>query len=157
MLASFLVRDVSERIFDAAPPEIWQSALVALASYGLLFYGIFPNLSIPGIWAVGLGSFLNFIVIVANGARMPVSIANLAAHDQAREIARLSTSINHCLLTDDTRIPFLSDLFTWRFLRSSMFSIGDVLICLGISYLILRVSLRGFRPESARDRMGKAG
>jgi hypothetical protein len=152
MLASFILRDVAEEVFKSRVPEIWSSALLALACYALLFYGIHPNLRFPGMWVVGLGSILNFVVILANQARMPVSVATLAAAEQAREIVRLSTSINHQLLVSGARLSFLADLFKWSFLQPlpTMFSAGDVLITAGVSWLIFRVCLRGF-PASGSD------
>lgn len=157
MMASFLLRDIAEEIFDKAEPELWASMLLAFLCYGFLFYGIYPNRKLPGMWVVALGSALNFLVILANEARMPVSVARLTAEEAAREIARLSTSINHQLLVPTSRLQFLADLYKWTFLQPQpvMFSIGDVLITAGVSYLIFRVSLRGFRPSAIDGRMGK--
>lgn len=156
MLSSFILRDVAEELFDKEPPELWASTLLAFACYALLFYGIYPNRRFPGMYAVGLGSVLNFIVIVANQSRMPVSVEPLTAVEQAREIARLSTSINHQLIGSGTRLTFLGDLFKWSFLQPqpAMFSVGDILITAGVSYLIFQVSLRGFRPPKFDGRMG---
>lgn len=158
MLASFIARDVAEQLFKTETPELWPSVLLAIFTYGLLFYGIWPNLRIPGIKAVGLGSLLNFLVIAANQGRMPVSVANLTAEQQALEVARLSVSINHQPLAPGARLRFLSDLFKWTFLQKnpSMFSVGDVLITAGVAYLIFTVSLRGFRPILPRDKMTEA-
>ncbi|MGE5579877.1 MAG: DUF5317 domain-containing protein [Bacillota bacterium] len=159
MMASFLLRDIAEELFDKAAPELWASTLLALACYGLLFYGIYPNRRLPGMWAVALGSALNLLVILANQARMPVSVARLTAEEAAREIARLGTSINHQLLVPTSRLQSLADLYKWTFLQPQpvMFSIGDVLITAGVSYLIFKVSLRGFRPSAVDGRMGKVG
>lgn len=158
MLASFLLRDGAEELFDKEPPEMWASMLLAFACYALLFHGIYPNLKFPGMWAVATGSILNFIVILSNQARMPVSIAPMTPAEQTREIARLATSINHQLLGPGTRLAFLSDLFRWSFLqpRPAMFSVGDILITAGVSWLIVRVSLRGFRPSGIDGKMGTA-
>ncbi len=159
MLASFLLRDGAEEIFDKAEPELWASMLLAFVCYGLLFYGLYPNRRMPGMHAVALGSALNLAVILANQARMPVSVARLTAEEAAREIARLSTSINHQLLVPSSRLQFLADLYKWTFLQPQpvMFSIGDVLITVGVSYLIFTVCLRGFRPSSIDGRMGNVG
>jgi hypothetical protein len=133
--------------------------LLAFVCYGLLFYGLYPNRRMPGMHAVALGSALNLAVILANQARMPVSVARLTAEEAAREIARLSTSINHQLLVPSARLQFLADLYKWTFLQPQpvMFSIGDVLITVGVSYLIFPVCLRGFRPSSIDGRMGNVG
>lgn len=152
LLASFLLRDLSEELFRSQPPTLAASMLLAFACYALLFYGLYPNIRLPGVWAVGAGSALNFLVIVANQGRMPVSVAPLTPAEQVREMARLATSINHQLLVESARVPFLADLFRWSFLqrRPVMFSAGDALIDLGVSWLMLRWSLRGF-PASGND------
>lgn len=156
MLASFILRDGAEELFKSKPPELLSSMLLAFACYALFFYGLYPNLRFPGMWAVALGSALNFVVIVLNQARMPVSVTPLSLAEQIREIARLSTSINHQLLDPVARLPFLSDLFKWTFLQAkpAMFSVGDILITTGVSWLMLRVSLRGFPPSGNDGRIG---
>lgn len=156
LLASFVLRDAAEELFDKEPPELWASMLLAFACYGLLFYGVKANLRLPGMYAVGVGSAMNLVVILVNQGRMPVSIAPLTAAEQAREIARLYVSINHQLIGETTRLTILSDLFKWSFLQPqpTMFSIGDVLITAGVAWLIFRGSLGGFRPFSNDGRMG---
>lgn len=150
ILSSFVLRDASEMLFSSAPPRPLHSEILAFACYAMLFYGLYPNLRLPGIWLVAVGSALNFLVIVANQGRMPVSITPLGPPEQAREAVRLATSINHQLLGDGVRLRFLADLFKWSFLqpRPVMFSAGDVLIALGVSWLILRRSLPGFPPQA---------
>jgi len=152
ILASFILRDVSEELFKSSPPALWSSLLLAFSCYAMLFYGLIPNLRFPGMWMAGAGSLSNFLVIVLNQGRMPVSMAPLAPAEQAHEIARLATSINHQVLAPGVRLPFLADLFKWTFLQPKplMFSVGDALVTLGVSWLILRVSASGF-PASAND------
>lgn len=146
ILASFVLRDASEMLFPSVSPNPFWSLLLAFACYAMLFYGLLPNLRLPGIWLVAAGSALNFLVIVTNQGRMPVSVAPLSSAEQAREMARLSGSINHRLLAQGAKLPFLADLFKWSFLqpRPVMFSVGDVLISVGVSWLLLRWSLAPF-------------
>ena len=156
ILASFIVRDASEELFKSSAPPLAGSLVLAFVCYGLLFYGLWPNLRLPGMRAVALGSLSNLVVILANQGRMPVSVANLGPVDRARELARLSVSINHQVLVPGTRLPFLADLYKWTFLQPKplMFSVGDVLISLGVSWLMLWVSLRGSPAKTHRDTMG---
>ena len=156
ILASFVVRDASEELFKSSSPPLAGSLALAFVCYGILFYGLWPNLELPGMRMVALGSISNLVVILANEGRMPVSVANLSPADQARELARLAVSINHQVLAPGARLPFLADLFKWTFLQPKplMFSVGDVLISLGVSWLMLRVSLRGSPAKTARDTMG---
>lgn len=155
ILASFILRDGAEELFKPETPILLASLTLALACYALLFYGLAPNLRLPGMWMVGLGSLMNFVVIVLNQGRMPVSLTPLTPEEKARELVRLATCINHQVLSPGAGLPFLSDLFKWTFLqrRPLMFSAGDVLISLGVSWLILRVSLRGSPAEGVNGRM----
>jgi len=156
LLASFVLRDGAEELLDREPPQIWVSMLLALACYGLLFYGLKANAKLPGMRAVGLGSAMNLVVVLLNQGRMPVSVSPLSADEQVLEVARLYTSVNHRLIGQETRFTFLADLFKWSFLqhRPTMFSVGDVLITAGVAYLIFRGSLDGFRPFRNDGRMG---
>ena len=152
IFASLVLRDLSEEVFRSSHPALASSLLLAFTCYAMLFFGLYPNLRLPGMWMVAAGSALNFLVIVVNQGRMPVSVLRLTPAEQLREMARLAASINHQLLTPGARFPFLADLFKWSFLQSRpvLFSAGDVLIDLGVSWLMLRVCLRGF-PDRGND------
>lgn len=152
ILASFVLRDASEEVFRSDPPGLASSMLLAFACYGMLFYGLYPNLRLPGMRTAAAGCALNLLVIVLNQGRMPVSVARLTPAQQVQEIHRLATSINHQLLLPGARLPFLADLFKWSFLRKTpaLFSVGDILLALGVSWLVLCVSLRRF-PASGND------
>ena len=156
ILGSFILRDASEELFKSSAPPLAGSLSLAFACYAMFFYGLAPNLRLPGMGAVALGSLMNFAVIVANQGRMPVSVANLSPADQAREISRLAVSINHQVLAPGARLPFLADLFKWTFLQPKplLFSVGDLLTSLGVAWLMLRVSLSGSPASAPHDTMG---
>ena len=41
---------------------------ISLVTYLVLFYGLYPNLRLPGFVPMALGMFLNFMAIMANGS-----------------------------------------------------------------------------------------
>lgn len=77
------------------------------------------------------------LCIAVNGGKMPVSEFALA-NTPSRIADTIRTGINpqNILLTRDTRLPFLSDLFV---LPSGAYSVGDLLLTLAVFLLIQRV------------------
>ena len=92
------------------------------------------NIRVQGIPCVMLGAVSNLAAIVANGGRMPVEGALLLG----------ALPPNRVLATDHTRLVWLSDRFLVPppFPFPTVFSIGDLLIGLGIAWLIVA----GMRP-----------
>ncbi|MDY7040451.1 MAG: DUF5317 domain-containing protein [Chloroflexota bacterium] len=113
-----------------------------IVSFILLFTVAALNLSIPGIKTLSLGILLNLIVMVANGGYMPVSPDDLVeiGHPREAEILRAGgTDLYGIALTEQTRLPFLADIFVLpRFLPIRyVFSPGDVLIGIGLVIIIV--------------------
>jgi hypothetical protein len=82
------------------------------------------NWRLPGAPLVALGSLLNLIVIMLNGA-MPVDVELLAAAG-----GRLREDALHEPLNDGSVLPILADIIIVPFVRAA-YSIGDVLIAIG--------------------------
>ena len=106
-------------------------APVALYALGLDALGIAlttafaaANRRLPGAPLVALGSLLNLIVIVMNGA-MPVDVELLGAAG-----GRLREDAIHEPLTDGSVLPILADIIIVPFVRAA-YSIGDVFIAIG--------------------------
>ena len=82
-----------------------------------------------GVWLVSLGGALNLIVIVANGARMPVApefASTLVRHDHIGQYTIMSSGTN------------LNALGDWISLYPSpeVYSVGDVLVALGLAVVL---------------------
>lgn len=116
-----------------------------LGSYGLLFAGIWANRWLRGMGLVGLGALANFIVIAANGGRMPVSAEGLAALGGTRTAAFLAGTGDHIhgLQTAATRLAFLGDVihFPPQIPLPVLFSPGDVAIAAGLFAVVQGVML----------------
>jgi len=82
---------------------------------------------VPGVWVVMVGSALNLIVVIANGARMPVSAAlapNLVARGHAGQYA---------VMGPGTRLDWLGDWIGIPGPLGGAYSPGDLCIGLGIA------------------------
>ncbi len=141
VLASFTLPLAAPYALRAGLDPDAAAAALTLITYGMLLYGLSANLRLPGIPLVGLGALANFAVSLANSFRMPVSLEWLEPSIRVQEAARLAGSITHVELNAYTRLSFLADVIPWRFFGStSMVSAGDILIALGVGYLVFRAS-----------------
>jgi len=114
--------------------------LLHLISYVLLFAALLSNWRLPGIPLLFSGSALNAVVIFANGGRMPVSLTQLQRAGLTNYIQLLLAdgSRSHQLISESTRLSFLGDVMVMPppYPRPFVFSIGDVLLALGLFLLI---------------------
>jgi hypothetical protein len=108
-------------------------AAAPFASFGLALYvaGIAltaafaaANWRLPGAPLIALGSLLNLVVIVVNGA-MPVDVELLQAAG-----GRPPDDALHEAIGDQSVLPVLADIIIVPFIRAA-YSIGDVLIAIG--------------------------
>ena len=113
---------------------------VYIASTAAVFIAVVRNLGLPGIAVVAAGALCNLIAITANGGAMPADPGALA-------IAGFSGPgdyTNSVVLTDPAVRP-LTDIFAlpaW-FPTANVFSVGDVLIGLGVVVAIVAAMRRG--------------
>ncbi|PZN12566.1 MAG: hypothetical protein DIU69_03135 [Bacillota bacterium] len=122
----------------------WAPVLQGLA-YGLLVFLSAVNLHLPGSSFLLAGTLANAVVILANGGRMPVSEAAVRIAAGGERVTALAVlhgerSLTHQLLTPDTRLPWLADILPLPrpFPFPSVASLGDVLIAVGLFWLVLR-------------------
>lgn len=116
------------------------AAWLHIGLYLLLLYALWSNRRLPGVSFLLAGSFLNFLVIAANGGRMPVSgpallrLGLVQHHDQLVQ----DLSLTHQLMGPYTRLWWLGDywLMPPPFPRPAAFSIGDALMVIGVFWLI---------------------
>ncbi len=118
-----------------------------LFSYLLLFYALWANRSLRGMKPILLGTALNFAVIAANG-RMPISEKGLrfiGLEGYVENVLAPDLGLRYVLLSSKTRLAFLGDIFVLPppYPRPAVFSIGDVLIVLGLFILVQHVMRSG--------------
>lgn len=133
--------------------ETW-SGLIFIFSYLLLFPAVLANWKVKGMPWAGVGMFLNFVAIAANGGKMPVSTWGLRYSGQEKLLASLreGAGVMHALVTENTRLWFLGDVlvFPRPYPLPTVFSVGDLLLLIGLFLLVqhlMGVPIKGSRFE----------
>lgn len=119
-------------------PDSWMP-FILIGSLILLMVFVWLNRTEAGMWALGCGLFLNFLVIFLNHGFMPLSPETAQkltppGVDVALTIGeRVGFGKDILLPVEETRLWFLSDVFVlpqWMNYRVA-FSIGDIFISVG--------------------------
>jgi hypothetical protein len=122
----------------------WLGAPIYVASTALVLLVLLRNLFVPGLPIVALGALSNFLAIVANGGYMPASVGALA------ELGKSPASgySNSSVVADPALAP-LTDVFALpaRLPVANVFSIGDVLIGVGVAAAIV-VAMRAWWDDA---------
>ncbi|HEU5000012.1 MAG TPA: DUF5317 domain-containing protein [Lapillicoccus sp.] len=119
---------------------------VHLATYAVAGLFVWRNRDVPGLWILALGAASNGVTIALNGGTLPAS-ADAVRH---AGLALESEEFLNSGVLENPRLPWLGDVFWipdgWP--MANVFSIGDVLIVLGIGWGAHRVA--GSRLVPAR-------
>jgi hypothetical protein len=112
---------------------------IYVLSTGLVLAAVLANRRIPGMLVVALGALSNMAAILANGGYMPASLEALSALGKAPKTVYSNSSV----VPDPVLAP-LTDIFAlppwlpW----ANIFSIGDVLIGVGVVVIIVMAMRR---------------
>ena len=120
-----------------------QQALFLL-SHVLLLIFVWRNRRVTGIQVIGLGVICNLVVIVANGGLMPITPETLTQINPGTAPEQWQTGLHYgyskdiILLREEIRFWALSDVLviSHLFPRPTAFSVGDLVIALGIILLL---------------------
>jgi hypothetical protein len=115
-----------------------------LLSHLLLLGLVWCNWQLPGIQIVGLGVLCNLLVIATNGGFMPITPETLVQINPGSALAQWPIGAHYgyskdiILLRGDVRLWALSDVLVIPppFPRPTAFSVGDLLIAVGIIVLL---------------------
>lgn len=122
--------------------------IIQIFTYILLILGLGLNIRKRGIKTILLGTMLNFIPIIANNGRMPVSKTGLEKLNLYKELELLQANkiLTHVLTDENTRLYCLSDIIPIfkPNLFSKIISIGDILIAMGI-FLLIQFYMKKFK------------
>lgn len=126
----------------------WPHTLVAtvhVGTYGLAAAFVCANRHVPGVLLIGAGGVCNGVAISLNGGTLPASADALA---RAGKRMDPSEFVNSGVL-DDPYLPWLGDQFAIPagVPLANVFSIGDVLIIVGVAYGAHRIC----RPSRQRE------
>ena len=121
--------------------------LVAAYPVGAVFLA--ANWHLPGIPLITLGGALNLLAMAVNGGVMPASPTALAGAGLPVDAPGFQNST----ALAEPRLAWLGDVFyipaSWPL--SNVFSIGDVLIALGIVWALHRICRSRLVPSWARQ------
>jgi len=111
--------------------------------YAVGLYILWLNRMEKGFWWILAGVGLNFIVMLLNGGKMPVSLEAVSVLGSVDMLENGAIVSKHMALTDSTILPFLGDIIplTSPYPRSLVISIGDVVMNLGIFIYLQSVML----------------
>jgi len=108
-------------------------------SYVLLFVFLWINRHLPGNILLALGFFLNFLVIMINGGAMPVNLEGLdPSYITMLQNNELPT---YKILDSSSKLSWLSDVFIIPWPKGKAFSIGDIVISIGIFWLVFKTMI----------------
>lgn len=125
-------------IGDAGPPIYVASSVAVLGA-------VLRNLAIPGLAVVAVGAASNLVAIVANGGYMPASAEAVEA------VGGIAPGYSNSAVVSDPVLAPLTDIFAlpaWVPF-SNVFSVGDVLIGLGVG-ITLAIGMRVGRTVPIR-------
>ena len=120
-------------------------------SYAFAAWFIWANRGIPGMLVAALGAAFNLAAITANGGVMPASPEAL----EAAGVVHTKGFVNSTAV-EDAKLQFLGDIFAIPDsvpVLDNVFSIGDVLIALGIIIMVHGICGSRLVPERFRGRV----
>lgn len=104
--------------------------------YSALLAFVFVNHKKAALLPVGLGAFLNLLVSMANGGKMPVALRASASGNLA-VLLRKGLLLNYRPISAGTRLSFLCDCIPLRGFSSYLVSAGDLVLALGVFAFLL--------------------
>ncbi|MBA1336364.1 MAG: hypothetical protein HPY66_2799 [Firmicutes bacterium] len=146
VVLSFLIQiAIFSKLADMSHLSRFSIIFLHVISYVLLLLFTLLNWKIAGIPIIGTGILLNAIAIFSNGGYMPALADNLlkTAAGKGSEAVAYGGAVNNSIqITDSTRFPWLCDIFvlpSWLPF-SNVFSVGDIIIAVGVSiYLVINM------------------
>jgi hypothetical protein len=115
-----------------------------LLSHLVLLVFVWRNWRLTGVQLLGLGVICNLLVIAVNGGLMPITPQTLTRINPGSLPSQWLAGLHYgyskdiILLREQTRLQMLSDMWVIPppFPRPTAFSLGDVLIAIGIVVLL---------------------
>lgn len=157
ILASFAIETAVVGFGFRGTPVVRSVAPYAFfLGYVLLLCAIWANRHIRWMPLIGVGVALNFVVILSNGMRMPVSADMLNAVGMARQVAAIESGnvLTYRLIDATTRLWPLGDVIPIGspYPIHRVISIGDIVMAIGVFLLIQHEMLA---RRSPRVRLGR--
>ncbi len=116
---------------------VYAAALAALVAWTA-----FHVKRLPGVWVVTIGAAMNLIVILANGARMPVAPALAGVLVQRGHLGQ------YVLMGPGTNLNWLADWIGFPWPVRGAYSPGDLVIAVGIGIVVLFATVSEPRTDT---------
>jgi len=113
---------------------------------------VFANRDLPGFSIIGLGILLNFLVILANGGSMPVSIAGAQrlGYPTDPTLFHQQYGVAVVLQSEGVRLWFLGDIIVLpSFLPAKVISIGDLILAIGAFIFCQKVMVGHYSAQAS--------
>jgi hypothetical protein len=137
---------VAGRVGDLGMP-------IYVISTTLVLVVVLRNIGLPGLVLVAAGGLSNLVAIVANGGYMPASAAALAILGK-----EVNAGYSNSAVVESPVLAPLTDIFALPPLLpfANVFSIGDVLISLGVA-IAIAAGMRGGAPRHLPTKYPRPG
>ncbi len=158
---SLVIFALAVRVFLALPHSADRVAEAGLGPIlnlvPLVFLVLFVVLNLhlkrilPALLLLAFGTFLNLITMALNGGYMPISLAALECTTPPDIIAKMQLGLpdGHNILIDgSSRLTFFGDVLYVSKPLASAFSIGDVIIGLGVFVLLQTIFPQKSQPNN---------
>ena len=141
VVAALLIQLAIFPLFSERPLLPYATTALHFLSYGFIFLFFFLNHHVLSFAPIGVGSFLNLLAIIVNGGYMPSSLIALersGAQEVAMHLSESGVYGNVIVMSSETRLNILGDFLYLPGSQpfASAFSIGDLLLALGLIWLI---------------------
>lgn len=141
VVIALLIQLVIFPLFSDRPLLPYATTSLHLLSYAFVLVFLALNYRTFPLLFIGLGSFLNLLVIAVNAGYMPSSTTALARagnHGVVAHLLQEGVYGNVTLMGEETRLNFLGDFL---YLPEGVpfataFSLGDLVVALGLIWLI---------------------
>lgn len=148
-LAGLLVQVVL--FSDAASPVVERGLgpAIYIGSTAAVLLAVLRNLRLPGMVVVAAGAVANLAAVVANGGVMPTTEAALRAAGLADR-----PGFSNSAVLDEPRLAPLTDVYAIPagLPLANVFSVGDVLLGIGVALVIAAGMRRRRAPDAVSER-----
>jgi hypothetical protein len=119
--------------------------IYAAALAGLVAWTAWHIKPLPGAWVVCAGAAMNLVVVLANGARMPVT------PELAGVLVRQGHIGQYVLMGPGTNLNWLADWIVFPWPVRGAYSPGDLVIAVGIGVVVLLGTIHGSNAGTKLD------
>lgn len=157
LLVFSLILQIATSILIALGNQIaiQNKMILYIVSYIMLFIVLFLNLGRQSVWLILTGAIANFAAIVLNGGSMPIDVALLEkmGFENMLESFKMGAMPNYINISDAYSFTaYLGKIFATPafYPFKQVFTIGDILISLGLLILTQSIMQTGRHNHSAK-------